>query len=121
MPAIKEVTARKIPDVTPHDTPLRWPIYHGQFTEYLLMSRMSDTHLLNAIMWAIRLKGHKIKKLPALVKTAVRRRLPLPEHKWVVVPAGYATFGIGALAGDKKDSGKVIDEPTGIYNPADRD
>jgi hypothetical protein len=94
---------------------------------------MSDTHLLNAILWAIRLKGHKIKKLPALVKAAVRRRLPLPEHKWVVVPAGYVTFDVTALihvtaktisegaTEGRTLQGTVIDEPTGIYNPADRD
>lgn len=98
-----------IPAITNKETPYRW--YYPNGRGYILISHMDDNHILNAIDMLIQRKGHIHKKLPALVKEAIKRGLPLPDHKWIWKPKDY-----------KPRSEKYIPivKSTG-YNPALRD
>lgn len=99
--------SRSIPEISKHDTPARW--YCPEKGGWILIHRMTDDHLLNAIGWAIRRKGHKVRKFQALVDEAIRRRLPLPVHRWILLPEGY-----------RSEEGYAASE-FGGYNPAWRD
>jgi hypothetical protein len=67
----------------PNPSSIRWTSSDGTST---LIKKMDDDYLLNAIWWCIRQKGHKHRRLNALVVEAYNRGLPLPRHKWVIVP-----------------------------------
>lgn len=101
--------------ISKKDSPRRWPVTvwpSAVDMGFVLIRKMSDAHLSNAISWAIRRKGHRPRKFQALVDEAIRRRLPLPNHKWIKKPSGYdaQVYVKGCL--DQAISG---------YNPALRD
>lgn len=116
--------------IAKHDTPARWycPVKGG----WILIRSMEDNHILNAIDSLLQRKGHIHRKLGTLVAEAVRRRLPLPDHKWVAAftPEGYtpkegwvhvtSEIPLGEAVGKRIVSVTCIDE-FGAYNPALRD
>lgn len=55
--------------------------------DYILIRKMEDKHLINAIRYVLRKRGHKHTKLSRLVEEARRRGLPVPRHKWIEEPA----------------------------------
>jgi hypothetical protein len=72
------------PTVTQHSTPYRW--YCPNKGGWILISGMTDDHLLKAINMCLNRKGHIHRKLGSLVAEAYKRGLPLPRHKWVKIP-----------------------------------
>jgi hypothetical protein len=69
-------------------TATRWTSSDGTT---ILIRKMDDNYLLNSIWWCIRQKGFKHRKLNALVVEAYNRGLPLPRHRWIILPITKTT------------------------------
>jgi hypothetical protein len=73
-----------MPEITQKSSPLRWK--SRTLGGYILISSMDDQYLLNTIGYALTKPGHKHSKLDRLVAEAYKRGLPLPRHRWVILP-----------------------------------
>lgn len=104
---------RYIPDVSKHDTPARWycPVKGG----WILIRRMDNGHLLNTIAMLLKRGGKRHRKFNRLVQEAIKRRFPLPDHRWIKLPENYTPKRVVYLRRD------LLKETTDIYNPALRD